>query len=127
MRCAIYARFSSDLQRPTSIDDQVRRCRDFATKQGWTVVDDFIRYDEARSAATVAGRDALNGLMLAAKTKPKPFDCLLVDDTSRLARYLPDVLSMNDILLYHGVFVYAVAQRLDCREKASRPLLSFTA
>lgn len=124
MRCAIYARFSSDLQRPTSIDDQVRRCRDFAAKQGWTVVEEFIRYDEARSAATVAGRDALNGLMVAAKTKPKPFDCLLVDDTSRLARYLPDVLSMNDILLYHGVFVYAVAQRLDCREKSSRPLLT---
>ncbi len=62
--------------------------------------------------------------MVAAKTKPKPFDCLLVDDTSRLARYLPDVLSMNGVLLYHGIFVYAVAQRLDCREKASRPLLT---
>lgn len=124
MRCAVYARFSSDLQRPTSIEDQVRRCTEFAAKQGWTVVEEFIRYDEARSAATVAGRDALNALMLAAKTKPKPFECLLVDDTSRLARYLPDVLSMNDILLYHGVFIYAVAQRLDCREKASRPLLT---
>lgn len=124
MRCAIYARFSSDLQRPTSIDDQVRRCRDFAAKRGWTVVDEFIRYDEARSAATVAGRDALNALMTAAKVKSKPFDCLLVDDTSRLSRYLPDVLSMNDILLYHGMFIYAVAQNLDCREKASRPLLT---
>lgn len=124
MRCAIYARFSSDLQRPTSIEDQVRRCTEFAAKQGWAVVEEFVRCDEARSAATVAGRDALNALMVAAKTKPKPFDCLLVDDTSRLARYLPDVLSMNDILLYHGVFIYAVAQRLDCREKASRPLLT---
>jgi site-specific DNA recombinase len=124
MRCAIYARFSSDLQRPTSIEDQVRRCTEFAAKQGWTVVEELIRCDEARSAATVAGRDALNALMVAAKTKPKPFDCLLVDDTSRLARYLPDVLSMNDILLYHGVFIYAVAQRLDCREKTSRPLLT---
>jgi len=88
------------------------------------LVGEAIRFDEARSAATVAGRDALHALMVAAKTKPKPFDCLLVDDTSRLARYLPDVLSMNDILLYHGVFIYAVAQRLDCREKASRPLLT---
>lgn len=124
MRCAIYARFSSDLQRPTSIEDQIRRCTEFAAKQGWIVVEEFVRRDEARSAATVAGRDALNALMAAAKTKPKPFDCLLVDDTSRLARYLPDVLSMNDVLLYHGVFIYAVAQRLDCREKTSRPLLT---
>ncbi len=124
MRCAIYTRFSSDLQRPTSIEDQLRRCREFAAKQGWTVVEEFVRFDEAKTAATLAGRDALKALMSAAKTKPKPFDCLLVDDTSRLARYLPDVLSMNDRLLYHGVFIYAVAQRLDCREKTSRPLLT---
>ncbi len=109
MRCAIYTRFSSDLQRPTSIEDQLRRCREFAAKQGWTVVEEFVRFDEAKTAATLAGRDALKALMSAAKTKPKPFDCLLVDDTSRLARYLPDVLSMNDRLLYHGVFIYAVA------------------
>jgi site-specific DNA recombinase len=124
IRCAIYARFSSDLQRPTSIEDQVRRCREFAKQQGWFVVEEFVRFDEAKSAATLAGRDALNSLMASAKRRPVPFDCLLVDDTSRLARYLPDVLSMNDKLRYYGVFIYAVAQRLDCREKASRPLLT---
>src|SRR6266700_5182177 len=124
MKCAIYARFSSDLQRAASIEDQVRRCKEFATRQGWTVVDEFVRFDEAKSAATLAGRDALKSLLTDAKTRPAPFDCLLVDDTSRLARYLPDVLSMNDKLLYHGVFIYAVAQRLDCREKTSRSLLT---
>ncbi len=29
MRYAIYARYSSDLQRQTSIADQVRKCREF--------------------------------------------------------------------------------------------------
>lgn len=101
-RCAIYARFSSDLQRPTSIEDQVRRCREFAEKQGWVVVDDFVRFDEAKSAATLAGREALHSLLASVKLNPAPFDCLLVDDTSRLARYLPDVLSMNDRLRYCG-------------------------
>lgn len=124
VRCAIYARFSSDLQRLTSIEDQLRRCRDYAAQQGWTVVEEFVRSDEARSAATLAGRDALQSLLAASKTFPLPFDCLVVDDTSRLARYLPDVLKMNDQLQYHGVFIYAVAQRLDCREKTSRPLLT---
>ncbi len=83
-----------------------------------------MRCDEARSAATPAGRDALQSLLTASKISPPPFDCLMVDDTSRLARYLPDVLSMNDKLQYNGVFIYAVAQRLDCREKTSRPLLT---
>ncbi len=124
VRCAIYARFSSDLQRPTSIEDQIRRCREFARSQGWEVVEDYVRVDEAKSAATLAGRDALNSLIVDGKKKKTPFDCLLVDDTSRLARYLPDVLSLNDRLRYHGIFIYAVAQRLDCREKSSRPLLT---
>jgi site-specific DNA recombinase len=124
VRCAIYARYSSDLQRLTSIEDQLRRCREYAAQQGWTVIEEFVRCDEARSAATLAGRDALQSLLAASKTSPLPFDCLMVDDTSRLARYLPDVLSMNDKLQYHGVFIYAVAQRLDCREKTSRPLLT---
>jgi site-specific DNA recombinase len=124
VRCAIYARYSSDLQRLTSIEDQLRRCREYAAQQGWIVVEEFVRCDEARSAATLAGRNALQSLLTASKASPPPFDCLMVDDTSRLARYLPDVLSMNDRLQYHGVFIYAVAQRLDCREKTSRPLLT---
>jgi DNA invertase Pin-like site-specific DNA recombinase len=121
VRCAIYARFSSDLQRLTSIEDQLRRCREFAAQQGWTVVESFVRHDEARSAATLAGRESLQSLLAASKISPAPFDCLLVDDTSRLAPYLPDVLKMNHSLQYHGVFIYSVALRLDCREKTSRP------
>jgi site-specific DNA recombinase len=124
IRCAIYARFSSDLQRPTSIEDQIRVCREFARQQGWSVVDSVVCFDAAKTAATLAGREALHFLLNAAKSKPSAFDCLLVDDTSRLARYLPDVLSMNDRLRYNGVFIYAVAQRLDCREKTARPLLT---
>jgi site-specific DNA recombinase len=72
----------------------------------------------------MAGRDALKSLLADAKKRPASFDCLLVDDTSRLARYLPDVLQLNDSLRYYGVFIYAVAQRLDCREKTSRSLLT---
>uniref|UniRef100_UPI001E337524 recombinase family protein n=1 Tax=Polaromonas glacialis TaxID=866564 RepID=UPI001E337524 len=34
---AIYARYSTDEQRPTSIEDQVRRCRDTAGKEKLTV------------------------------------------------------------------------------------------
>ena len=124
VRCAIYARYSSDLQRLTSIEDQFGRCREYAAQQGWTVVEDFVCCDQARSAATLAGREALQSLLAASKRYPAAFDCLMVDDTSRLARYLPDVLKMNDSLQYHGVFIYAVAQRLDCREKTSRPLLT---
>ena len=38
--CAIYARYSSDLQNPTSITDQVRNCRDHAEQRGWAVLEE---------------------------------------------------------------------------------------
>src|ERR1051325_555817 len=36
-RCAVYARYSSDLQSATSIEDQLRLCRDYAERQGWEI------------------------------------------------------------------------------------------
>ena len=37
LRAAIYARYSSDQQNPTSIEDQVARCRSNATALGYEV------------------------------------------------------------------------------------------
>ena len=37
MRAAIYARYSSDLSRDASIEDQVRLCRAYAVRAGWEV------------------------------------------------------------------------------------------
>jgi site-specific DNA recombinase len=65
MRVAIYARYSSDNQREASIADQLRVCRAFAERNGWTIAQEFS--DQAISGATLlrAGfqalmRDALN-------------------------------------------------------------------
>jgi hypothetical protein len=41
MKVAIYARYSSDNQRDASIADQLRICREFAARQGWTVTQEF--------------------------------------------------------------------------------------
>ena len=37
IRAALYARYSSGLQREASIEDQFRICRDHAEKAGWSV------------------------------------------------------------------------------------------
>ena len=124
MRCAIYARYSSDLQRESSIEDQIRKCRAYAAEKGWTVLGAFIKADSALSGAAVAGRDALTGLVEAAKSRPRPFDRILVDDTSRLARNVADSLKLIEILRFHGVSVSAVSQNIDSGEKSARPLLT---
>jgi site-specific DNA recombinase len=119
MRCAIYARYSSDLQRESSIEDQIRQCREFARRQSWVVVERYVRFDRAIPGATIAGRQALDDLVRAAKQEPQSFDKVLIDDTSRLARDLPDLLRITRTLAYYGVSVYSVTQGIDSRQKGS--------
>ena len=37
MRTAVYARFSTDLQRDASIEDQVRSCKERIEKESWVL------------------------------------------------------------------------------------------
>jgi DNA invertase Pin-like site-specific DNA recombinase len=120
IRCAIYTRYSSEEQRKTSTEDQIRNCRGAADRNGWLVLDEYIRSDEETTGRTLAGRDGLADLIRLAKQRPKPFDCILIDDTSRLGRYLPDVLRECDRLMHHGVFLYFASDRLDSREESFR-------
>ena len=50
MRAVIYARYSSDLQREASIEDQIEVCRRYASAQGWTIVETYT--DAAISGAS---------------------------------------------------------------------------
>src|SRR5262249_20351119 len=123
VRCAIYARYSSDLQRPASIEDQNRNCFKGGEEKGWTILSEFVRSDAAKSGTTVAGREALDSLVTEACRTPRPFDCVLIDDTSRLGRNLSDVLRLAESFEYDGVFLYFVSQRLDSRDPNFRQLL----
>ena len=128
MRCAIYARFSTNMQRAASIHDQIRQCREYASRQeGYVVVEEYVRFDQALTGATVHGRDALQSLLDAAKQQPRPFDVVLVDDTSRLARNTEDSLRSVAIFKFNGVAVVSVSQGIDSRQKSARQLLTLHA
>ena len=111
-RCAVYARFSSDQQRPTSIDDQIRVCREFAATRGWVVLDEYLFTDYAVTG-TARDRTGLQGLLKTALHPNAPFDYVLVDDSSRLARDV--VISVDTVrqLKFHRVFLFSVAQNID--------------
>ncbi|HWR16056.1 MAG TPA: recombinase family protein [Terriglobales bacterium] len=127
VRVAIYARYSSDLQRPTSIEDQIRNCRAIAGRNGWIVVEEYIRSDAEITGQSLDGRDGLNELIELAKTTPKPFDGILIDDTSRFGRYLPDVVRLADILEGYGVFLHFGTQGLDSRSPGFRQVFIISA
>ncbi len=49
LKAAIYARYSSDKQRETSIDDQIRCCQELAQRHNLDVPNELIFFDEALS------------------------------------------------------------------------------
>ncbi len=112
LRCAVYARFSSDRQSPTSIADQIRKCREHAARQGWLVLEEHVYPDEAISGASTE-RAGLQRLLAAATSPSRPFDCILTDDTSRLSRKLADALNLYERLSFAGIRVVAVSQGVD--------------
>jgi DNA invertase Pin-like site-specific DNA recombinase len=124
MKCAIYARYSSDLQRESSVEDQIRKCRRFAEPRGWTILDAFVRSDQEVSGAALAGRSALGSLIADAKRHPRPFDRILIDDTSRLARNVADALKMVEVLKFHNIGVTFVSQGIDTLDKMGRQLVT---
>jgi DNA invertase Pin-like site-specific DNA recombinase len=66
MRAAVYARYSSENQRPESIEDQVSSCRKFAAEKGYAIPEEHIYADVAASGAR-KDRDGLNALLAAAE------------------------------------------------------------
>ena len=55
-----------------------------------------------------------------AKTSPRPFEGILIDDSSRFGRYLPDVVKLSDVLDNYGVFIHFGTQGLDSRNPGFR-------
>jgi DNA invertase Pin-like site-specific DNA recombinase len=113
MRCAIYARYSSDLQRATSIEDQIRVATEYAAARGWTVLAAHIYSDAGISGASIDGRPGMQALLRAVAERPAPFDVLLADDTSRVSRDPADAHRILQRLTFHGVRLIYIAQSID--------------
>ncbi len=105
-RAAIYARFSTDLQKERSIDDQVALCNAYATREGLNVVETFD--DRARSGASIINRDGLLDLMEAARAGR--FDVVIVEALDRLSRDMEDLAGIHKRLTFLGIEIRAVQE-----------------
>ncbi len=123
LRCAIYARYSSDRQSPCSIEDQNRKCAEFAKTKNWEVLPDFI-FSDAAVSGTTSDRAGLKRLLNAAESKPRPFDVILVDDSSRLSRRLSDSMAFSDRIKFAGVRLVFVSQGFDSDSEQSDILMA---
>lgn len=123
LRCAIYARYSTDRQSEFSIADQSRNCERFAAAHGHTIPTGQVYYDEAMSGVGT-DRPGLTNLLKAACSPHPPFDAVLIDDTNRLSRSTQDVLSIYNLLNFKGIQLIAVSQGIDSRNDQSELLLT---
>ncbi|WP_231874974.1 recombinase family protein [Acetobacter cerevisiae] len=105
LKAVLYARYSSDLQNPGSIDDQLRLCRELAERQGWEIVG--LYHDEAVSGASLQGRDGLQRLM--EDGQARQFDIVCAETLDRISRDQEDMARIHKRLRFVGVALHTVS------------------
>lgn len=103
LRVAVYARYSTDGQKETSIDDQIRCCRETARRYGFEVSDDLIFVDDAitGSAKGTHKRERYHALREA--VRDGLVDVIICDQQCRLARSAKEALTFFEELKDHKV------------------------
>lgn len=104
-RVAIYARYSTDLQSDTSIEDQVRICMRFAESKGWQVVQTYS--DHAVSGANMM-RPGIQSLM--ADARSSQFDIVVAEAQDRLSRDMEDMARLYKHLTFAEQDIYTVSE-----------------
>ncbi|MFZ0301881.1 MAG: recombinase family protein [Terracidiphilus sp.] len=112
---AAYLRFSSENQDETSLEDQLRRCREVAARDGFTIPSEFVFTDRAISGRSMKNRPGLQRLLAAAKLSPSPFQGVIIFDTARLARNVEELLRVYKILKHRQIFLHVATSGLDSR------------
>jgi DNA invertase Pin-like site-specific DNA recombinase len=105
VKVALYARYSSDNQRDASIADQLRVCRTFAERQGWTICEEYT--DHAVSGATLL-RAGFQALMRDALSRR--FDVVLAESLDRFSRDQEDTAGLFKRLTFAGVNIVTIAE-----------------
>src|SRR5262249_24929644 len=105
MRAVIYARYSTDLQREASIEDQVRICRQRIDREGWTLV---ATYSDAATSGASRLRSGYQKLLEGARTGA--FDVVVAEALDRLSRDQEDVAALYKQLRFRGVRILTLAE-----------------
>src|SRR5688572_26887859 len=104
-RIALYARYSSDNQRDASIDDQLRLCRLYAERQGWTIAENYC--DRAISGASLI-RPGIQELITDAQRGR--FDIILTESIDRLSRDQEDIAGLYKRMRFAGVKIVTLSE-----------------
>ncbi len=105
IRVAVYARYSSDLQRDASIEDQVRACTAIAQREGWRVKATF---SDSATSGTTTLRAGYQDLLSAIRAGG--IDIVLAESLDRFSRDLEHIASFHKQCVFHRVRIHTLAE-----------------
>jgi DNA invertase Pin-like site-specific DNA recombinase len=104
-RVAIYARYSSDLQSDSSIEDQQRLCTKQAQSKNWKVVH---RYSDAGLSGASLLRPGIQALIADARTGK--FNIVLAEALDRISRDQEDIAGVYKRMEFAGVKIVTLSE-----------------
>jgi site-specific DNA recombinase len=105
MRAVIYARYSSDLQREASIEDQIEVCMSFIASKNWALMKS---YSDRATSGSSRFRPQYQELLAAARRNE--FDIVIAEALDRLSRDQEDVAALYKALTFSGIKLITLAE-----------------
>lgn len=105
-----YIRVSDERQDEYSPDSQLKKIREYASKEGYIIPDEYVFYDDGISGRNVKKRDDFNKMIAMAKEKSHPFETIFVWKFSRFARNQEQAILFKNLLRKNGVSVVSVSE-----------------
>jgi len=111
---ACYIRVSTDDQTEFSPDAQLRAIKEYAKRNNIVLTKEHIYIDEGISGKRADKRPAFQLMIATAKSKPKPFDVILVHKFDRFARSREDSVVYKSLLRKEaGIKVLSITEHLE--------------
>ena len=105
-----YIRVSDERQDEYSPDSQLKKIREYASKEGYIIPDEYVFYDDGISGRNVKKRDDFNRMISMAKEKSHPFETIFVWKFSRFARNQEQAILYKNLLRKNNVSVVSVSE-----------------
>lgn len=110
---AAYIRVSTDMQLELSPESQLKAIREYAKKNDIILSNEYIFKDEGISGRKAEKRPDFMRMIAVAKSKPKPFDVILIWKFSRFARNREDSIVYKSMLRKQcGIDVISISEQL---------------